>query len=185
MRRLALALVAALALAGVADARPHKKRHKTLRGHVTQLARGGIPKAPAIGPRAPAAPAPSSSPAPGTGTPPPPPPPPAPTAGTGRSVQARTDDRTPAQLKLVLSRATVLAGDVRVEFNNTFAEDPHDLLVERVDGAGAAYAFDELGPGEVQRRTLALDAGEWRLRCTLPTHAARGMTATLTVSPGG
>jgi uncharacterized cupredoxin-like copper-binding protein len=76
----------------------------------------------------------------------------------------------------------VLPGDVKVEFNNAFAEDPHDLLAERVDGTGASYAFDELGPGEVQSRTVALDAGKWRLRCTIPTHAERGMTATLTVA---
>jgi hypothetical protein len=34
----------------------------------------------------------------------------------------------------------------------------------------------------VDRRTLALDAGEWRLRCTIPTHVERGMTAALTVT---
>ena len=96
-------------------------------------------------------------------------------------MQARTDDRVAAQLKLVLSRATVLPGDVKVEFNNAFAEDPHDLLVERVDGTGASYRFGALAPGEVERRTLALDAGEWRLLCTIPTHAERGMTAKLTV----
>jgi uncharacterized cupredoxin-like copper-binding protein len=76
----------------------------------------------------------------------------------------------------------VLAGDVKAEFNNAFAEDPHDLLVERTGGSGASYAFPELGPGEVERLTLALDAGQWRLRCTIPTHAERGMTAALTVT---
>jgi uncharacterized cupredoxin-like copper-binding protein len=97
-------------------------------------------------------------------------------------VQARTDDREPDHLKLILSRTTVLAGEVKVEFNNAFAEDPHDLLVERAGGSGASYAFPELGAGEVDRRTVALDAGEWRLRCTIPTHAERGMKAALTVT---
>jgi uncharacterized cupredoxin-like copper-binding protein len=62
---------------------------------------------------------------------------------------------------------------------DAFAEDPHDLADER---ASTSHAFAELQPGEVDRRTLALDAGEWRLRCTIPTHAERGMTAALTVT---
>jgi len=97
-------------------------------------------------------------------------------------VQARTDDRAPAQLRLLLSRTTVLPGQVKLEFNNVFAQDPHDLLVERVDGTGPAFAFDELEPEQVQSRTLTLDAGAWRLSCTIATHAARGMEATLTVA---
>ena len=46
------------------------------------------------------------------------------------------------------------------------------------------YSFEELGPGEVERRTVALDAGEWRLPCSIPTHAERGMTAALSVTAG-
>jgi plastocyanin len=163
--------------------RPTRKQRRALRGRVTG-ARAGLRAAGAARPLpatggAPRTPVPVPS--PGVETVPPPLAPPPPT-GSGRSVQARTDDRTPAQLKLVLSRTTVLPGDVKVEFNNAFAEDPHDLLVERVDGFGEAYSFDELGPGEVARRTLALDAGEWRLLCTIPTHAERGMAATLAVA---
>jgi uncharacterized cupredoxin-like copper-binding protein len=53
-----------------------------------------------------------------------------------------------------------------------------------IDGRAAQEEaeFPELGPGEVDRRTLALDAGGSRLRCTNPTHAERGMTAALTVT---
>jgi hypothetical protein len=187
MRRLALAIAAAVALAGVAGGADARPRKKALRGHAS-VKRAGLPGAIAAGglPGAgsPVAPAPSITPAPAPAADPapPPPPPPAIPTGTGLSLQALTDDRVASQLKLVLSRTTVLAGDVKVEFNNAFAEDPHDLLVERADGTGPAYAFDELGPGEVQRRTLALDAGAWRLSCTIPTHAERGMTAELTVS---
>jgi len=180
VRRLALLLVAAVALAavgGAADARPRKR----LRGHVVAK-RAGLPRAarplPVTGTRA-APPALAATPAPSP-TDPPPPPPPLP-AGSGRSVQARTDDRTLSELRLVLSRTTVLAGAVKVEFNNAFAQDPHDLLLERADGSGPSYAFDELGPGEIATRSVALDAGTWRLRCTIPTHAERGMTATLGV----
>ncbi len=188
MRRLALAVAAAVALAGVtgaADARPRKKPRKALRGHVTAKRAGlagpvffgGLP-----GTGSPVPPQPPVAPGPAPGTDPQPPPPPPLPSGSGRAVQARTDDSTPSQLRLILSRASVLPGDVKVEFNNSFADDPHDLLAERVDGTGPSYAFDELGPGEVQSRTLALDAGKWRLLCTIPTHAERGMTATLTVA---
>ena len=148
-----------MALAGVtgaADARPRKKPRKVLRGHVTAKRAGlaspvffgGLP-----GTGSPVPPQPPAAPGPAPGTDPQPPPPPPLPAGSGRAVQARTDDSTPSQLRLILSRASVLPGDVKVEFNNAFADDPHDLLAERVDGTGASYAFDELGPGEVQSRT--------------------------------
>ena len=210
MRRPVLAAVAALALAGVADARPATatkparaaaaderdgkaaqrraaQRRRARRAAVERRGRvesavAGLPPGFAAAPLvalSPGAPAPGSPAPAGPGSPPPPPPPPAPPAGSGRSVQARTDDRDADHLKLILSRTTVLAGEVKVEFNNAFAEDPHDLQVER---GGTSYKFPELGPGEVDRRTLALDAGEWRLRCTIPTHAERGMTAALTVT---
>jgi hypothetical protein len=160
-----------------------RRSRPVLRGSVRSHLAGlppGFAAAPGVSAPAPDA-APDMSAPPDEGAPPPPPPP-APPAGSGRSVQARSDDRDPDHLKLILSRTTVLAGDVKIEFNNAFAEDPHDLLVERVGGSGAGYAFPELGPGEVERRTVALDAGEWRLRCTIPTHAERGMTAALTVT---
>jgi hypothetical protein len=182
---LAAAAVLAAALGAAADARP--RRH-ALRGHVRKGKRLGIrgaarkpAPAPASGglpSQQPSARAPTPTPAPGTTAPPPAPPLP---GGSGRSLQARSGDDDPDQLQLVLSVATVLAGDVRIEFNNSFAQDPHDLAVERADGTGARYSFGELDPGQVTTRTLALDAGRWRLFCTIPTHAERGMRATLTV----
>jgi hypothetical protein len=215
VRRVALALAAAIALAGAAEARPvaapaeadaaraggaaaapkrraadrsqrrrarGRRAKRALRGRAGAV-RLGLPPGAGFAPPLPKPAAPGGGGAPDPSGPageaPPPPPPPAPPAGSGRSVQARTDDRDPDHLKLILSRTTVLAGDVKVEFNNAFAEDPHDLVVER---ASASYAFSELQPGDVERRTVALDAGEWRLRCTIPTHAERGMTAALTVT---
>ena len=44
---------------------------------------------------------------------------------------------------LQLSKATVSAGDVRVEFNLSRAEDPHNLWLVREDGTGTPYSFDE------------------------------------------
>ena len=181
----ALLVAAAVALAPAADARPHKRK-AALRGHVTGKRlglraparglprRGGTPVPPAPVP----APGPAPTPDPGTTAPPPPPPLP---GGTGRSLQARTGDDDPARLELVLTATTVLAVDVKIEFNNAFAQDPHDLRAERADGSGATYSFGELAPGVVRTRTVALSAGRWRLLCTIPTHADRGMRATLTV----
>ena len=82
---------------------------------------------------------------------------------------------------LQLSKATVSAGDVRVEFNLARAEDPHNLWLVREDGAGSAYSFDEEPSGAVVARTLALTRGRWKLFCSLNGHEAAGMRATLTV----
>jgi len=84
---------------------------------------------------------------------------------------------------LNLSKPTVLSGPVRVEFNNAFAEDPHDLHLARQDGTGPSYAFGTLEAGGIEAKTLDLSAGAWQLFCALPEHASRGMTAKLSVSP--
>ena len=83
---------------------------------------------------------------------------------------------------LNLSKGTVLSGPVRVEFNNAFAEDPHDLHLARQDGTGPSYAFGTLTAGGIEAKTLDLTAGAWQLFCALPEHASRGMTARLTVT---
>jgi hypothetical protein len=83
---------------------------------------------------------------------------------------------------LNLSKSTVLSGPVRVEFNNAFAEDPHDLHLARQDGTGPSYAFGTLEAGGIEAKTLDLSAGAWQLFCALPEHASRGMTARLTVT---
>jgi hypothetical protein len=81
---------------------------------------------------------------------------------------------------LNLSKGQVAAGDVRVEFNNAYAEDPHDLHLVSPDGK-TDYAFGELRSGEITARTVDLGKGSWSLFCSLPEHATRGMTATLKV----
>lgn len=83
---------------------------------------------------------------------------------------------------LNLSKGTVLSGPVRVEFNNAFAEDPHDLHLARQDGTGPSYAFGTLEAGGIEAKTLDLSAGAWQLFCALPEHASRGMKARLTVT---
>jgi plastocyanin len=85
---------------------------------------------------------------------------------------------------LQLSKATVSSGNVRVEFNSTRAEDPHDLFLVRSDGTGTLHQFDEQAPGGVSSQSLPLTTGRWKLFCTLPGHEALGMKATLTVNAG-
>jgi hypothetical protein len=83
--------------------------------------------------------------------------------------------------ELQLSRGTLLSGTVEVEFNNRFAEDPHDLWIRR---GGTTYAFDEVASGQAASRQVALVAGTWKLWCNIPGHEQQGMVAHVTVSDG-
>lgn len=121
---------------------------------------------------------PAGGPAPGTSTPDDP-----------GDYTAPPPDDNPRALQVVsgefylnLSKGTVLSGPVRVEFNNAFAEDPHDLHLVRQDGTGPSYAFGTLKAGGIEARTLDLSSGSWQLFCALPEHASRGMTARLNVT---
>jgi plastocyanin len=188
-----LALIAALALGcapAAVDAMPRvakkhackaakKKRHgKRKHKHCKKPRRATKPPAP--GAAAPAAPA--------TPAPPAPAPAPAPTDPGGPTLPDDPADNpralqvTSGEYFLNLSKHQVLSGDVRVEFNNAFAEDPHDLHLVREDGTGDSYAFGQLEAGEVEAKTLDLNAGRWTLFCALPEHAGWGMKATLRVS---
>jgi plastocyanin len=82
------------------------------------------------------------------------------------------------EFAFTLSQATVDPGDVRVQFDNTRAEDPHQLIVF---SGSELYDFGELAPGEVKRMTLPLKSGTYQLLCPLPDHEAKGMRARLTV----
>ncbi|HYI20205.1 MAG TPA: hypothetical protein VD836_15925 [Solirubrobacteraceae bacterium] len=186
MRRIAVLLAAALALAcvaGAADARPRKKHRK--RGHaVVALKRlpgglKGIEQGALPAPAAPLAPVIPGTPGSPEPEPPPLPPAPPPPTGSGRSVQATTDDADPDALRLALSRTTVLPGTVKVTFNNAWAQDPHNLVLE---GPGEPVVFDELPKGEVAARSVPLSAGTWTLYCGLDGHRERGMQATLIVA---
>ena len=124
-------------------------------------------------------------PAPGTGTPgkpaPPPPPPPPPPADDPRFVQVTAGDSDPERWTLTLSRSTLLAGTVGVEFNNRYAEDPHDLWIRR---GGTTFRFDPVDAGAAVTKELDLAAGSWKLWCEIGDHEARGMVAQITVTAG-
>jgi plastocyanin len=85
------------------------------------------------------------------------------------------------EFRFQLSKSSVSAGDVSVEFNLSAAEDPHDLWLVREDGTGQAHSFGETTAGTVTRTTFPLTAGRWTLFCSLTGHQAAGMRSTLTV----
>jgi plastocyanin len=93
-----------------------------------------------------------------------------------RAVQVRA-----YEFRFQLSKSSVSAGDVSVEFNLSAAEDPHDLWLVREDGTGAAHSFGETPAGAVVRTAFPLTAGRWTLFCSLTGHQAAGMRSTLTV----
>jgi hypothetical protein len=162
--------------AAAAKAARAKKKKAVTQEVSPKQAPSSVPVAGAAVPAAPAAPA---APAPAVATTPTPTPTPAPTVpqiGSGRAVQVRG-----FEFGLNLSRAQVLTGSVRVEYNLTSAEDPHTLILFREDGTGATYSFDEQASGSVLAKSLTLTAGTWRLVCDLPGHADAGMQATLEV----
>ena len=127
------------------------------------------PSRPAAGPSDP-----GGDPAP----PPPPPPPPPPEDPRYLQVVARDSGSTWA---LQPSRSALLSGSVAVEFNNRFAEDPHDLKLRH---DGTTYAFPTVASGDARTESHALAAGVWKLWCSLPGHEAKGMVAYVTVADG-
>jgi plastocyanin len=79
-------------------------------------------------------------------------------------------------------RASVRPGRVRFRVTN-FGQDAHDLAV--VGPRGHRGRPSPEVPAFGGRRTLEVTLrrpGRYRLLCTLPGHAARGMRATLRVS---
>jgi plastocyanin len=83
------------------------------------------------------------------------------------------------EFHLVLSRASVKAGRVVLEFQND-GEDVHDLRLRRI-GEARTYAFRLTKPGARSTRTLKMLPGRYRLWCSVADHAQLGMRAVLRV----
>jgi len=90
------------------------------------------------------------------------------------------------------SRTTLCAGQVTIEAQN-YGQDPHDLRLSHDNGAQVA-SWPELAPGNpggVLAKKVTLAPGRYTLYCSLiggtppgtpgESHAAAGMTATITV----
>ncbi|MGB2874839.1 MAG: hypothetical protein WBB76_05105 [Gaiellaceae bacterium] len=80
---------------------------------------------------------------------------------------------------LVLSRASVKAGQVVIELDNT-GEDVHDLLLRRIGGT-KTYSLPTTTPGERVQLQAFLRPGRYRLWCSIADHAQLGMRAVLRV----
>jgi hypothetical protein len=82
---------------------------------------------------------------------------------------------------LVLSRSRLKAGPALVELVN-MGEDDHDLRLRRVAPGARTIRIETALPGERGEVETRLAPGTYRLWCSLPDHAARGMRARLVVT---
>jgi plastocyanin len=113
----------------------------------------------------------------GSGTPSPTEPPVAP-AGPAH-VQVTAEDTS--GYHFILSRTSVPAGPVVIEFVN-HGQDEHNLhAVEPAEGTEAGGLKENVKPDARTDLTLNLHAGSYTLFCSLPGHEAKGMKATLAV----
>jgi hypothetical protein len=78
-----------------------------------------------------------------------------------------------------LSRGKIVAGPALVELVN-LGEDEHDLRLRRAGGT-RTYRLGKVLPGERALLSARLRPGRFRLWCSLPNHAQRGMRAELQV----
>jgi uncharacterized cupredoxin-like copper-binding protein len=106
--------------------------------------------------------------------------------GTAVLAAALSWHPTPARLgvqaeefHLVLSRASVKAGVVEIELQNT-GEDPHDLRVRRV-GGHHTFTIPVTKPGARKTIAIHMRQGRYRLWCSLAGHRALGMQTVLRV----
>jgi plastocyanin len=81
----------------------------------------------------------------------------------------------------ILSATRLKAGDTIAELNNR-GEDPHDLHISRLDGS-SEVVIPETGPLTYARVRFDTQPGTYRLWCSLPFHAERGMDANVEVTP--
>lgn len=79
-----------------------------------------------------------------------------------------------------LSRPEVSAGEVIVELNNQ-GEDPHNLVLEHEGTADPVQEIPSTPSVSQTSARFTLSPGTYRLYCSLYTHEAKGMEATLLV----
>lgn len=105
---------------------------------------------------------------------------PAPPAETEPEAEANRLAVKSHEYYYVLSRPKVQAGELTVELNNQ-GEDPHNLNIQREGDAGEPLQISETGSLQHTTATFDLSPGTYRLWCSLPEHAEKGMQTTLIV----
>jgi plastocyanin len=83
------------------------------------------------------------------------------------------------EFRFSLSRQTIKAGWAIVELRNA-GQDAHDLRLQRVGGR-RVYLWPVTQAGGAVDREYKLLPGTYRLSCSVASHAALGMVATLRV----
>jgi plastocyanin len=83
--------------------------------------------------------------------------------------------------RFVLSRPTVPAGKVIIEFVN-HGQDEHNLNAIEASEGSVAGSLPSARPNAHLSLTLNLRPGSYTLFCSLAGHEAKGMKATLVVS---
>jgi plastocyanin len=102
-----------------------------------------------------------------------------PSAPTGPAhVQVTAEDTE--GYRFILSRTTVPAGEVIIEFVN-HGQDEHNLHALEPASGTEAGSLPNTAPGAHPQLKLNLHAGSYTLFCSLPGHEAKGMKATLEV----
>ena len=86
---------------------------------------------------------------------------------------------TATEYSYTMSRTSVPAGRVIVEFVNR-GQDEHNLTLVEREG-DLAGSFPNALSGGVSDQSLILRAGSYTLFCSLPEHQSKGMKATLVV----
>ena len=81
------------------------------------------------------------------------------------------------EFHFILSTTTLTAGDTIAELINR-GEDPHDLHIARIDGSDELSVPETL-PSARARVRFETEPGAYRLWCSLPFHAERGMDTTI------
>lgn len=166
------------------------RRHHPKRCHVEQRKSSPLPvkpppaASPALGPATPLAATPVLA------TPAPSPPEPAPQPkGEAPTVTTPEGEAEPPSVPHVqvtavewaftLSRSTVPAGKVVLEFVNS-GQDEHNLALAPAEGPSEQPVANTPSKGVVDV-SLQMQPGSYTLFCSLPTHEQKGMKATLTV----
>ncbi len=83
------------------------------------------------------------------------------------------------EFAFTLSQPRVKAGRVRIQFDNSRAQDPHALLAHGLDD----LVVSQVGPGRVTAVAYDLDPGTYTLYCPILDHEALGMQVKLIVDP--
>ncbi|HEV7398881.1 MAG TPA: plastocyanin/azurin family copper-binding protein [Solirubrobacterales bacterium] len=82
-----------------------------------------------------------------------------------------------------LSHSEIGAGETIVELNNQ-GDDPHNLKLQLEGSGEPPLEVPEAAAKKQTAATFTLAPGTYRLYCSLFTHDAKGMHATLVVAPG-